>query len=150
MKLASALAERADLQKRIQELSVRLNNNAKVQEGEDPSEEPKELLAELNKDFERLEELIARINKTNNETISDGQSITDLIAKRDCLKQHIGILRDFLNRSSEKVSRYTKTEIRILSTVSVTDLQKEVDKLSKQLRETDEKIQELNWTTELK
>lgn len=150
MKLASALAERADLQKRIQELSVRLNNNAKVQEGEDPSEEPRELLAELNKDFERLEELIARINKTNNETISDGQSITDLIAKRDCLKQHIGILRDFLNRSSEKVSRYTKTEIRILSTVSVTDLQKEVDKLSKQLRETDEKIQELNWTTELK
>ncbi len=150
MKLASALAERADLQKRIQELSVRLNNNAKVQEGEKPSEEPRKLLAELDKDFGRLEELIARINKTNNETISDGQSITDLIAKRDCLKQRIGIMREFLNRSSEKVNRYTKTEIKIISTVSVINLQKEVDKLSKQLRETDEKIQELNWTTELK
>ena len=150
MMLASALAERADLQKRIQELSVRLNNNAKVQEGEKPSEEPRKLLAELDKDFERLEELIARINKTNNETVSDGQSITDLIAKRDCLKQRIGIMRDFLNKSSEKVNRYTKTEIKIISTVSVINLQKEVDKLSKQLRETDEKIQELNWTTELK
>lgn len=34
MKLATALSERADLQRRISELSVRLNNNAKVQEGE--------------------------------------------------------------------------------------------------------------------
>ena len=149
MKLASALTERADLQKRISELSMRLNNNAKVQEGEEPSEDPKELLNELNKDFVRLEELIARINKTNNATKSGDYSLTDLIAKRDCLKQRIGILRDFLNRSSEKVSRYTKTEIRILSTVSVSELQKEVDALSKELRETDETIQGLNWTTEL-
>jgi hypothetical protein len=149
MKLASALTERADLQKRIAELSTRLNNNAKVQEGENPSEDPKELLNELNKDFARLEELIARINKTNNETKSGDLTLTDLIAKRDCLKQRISIMRDFLNRSSEKVSRYTKTEIRILSTVSVADIQKEVDKLSKELRETDETIQGLNWTTEL-
>lgn len=149
MKLASALTERADLQKRISELSMRLNNNAKVQEGEEPSEDPKELLNELNKDFVRLEELIARINKTNNETKCGDYSLTDLIAKRDCLKHRIGILRDFLNRSSEKVSRYTKTEIRILSTVSVSELQKEVDALSKELRETDETIQGLNWTTEL-
>lgn len=149
MKLASALAERADLQKRIQELSIRLNHNAKVQEGEKPSEDPKELLDELDKDFVRLEELIARINKTNNETMSGNLSITDLIARRDCLKQRIGILRDFLDCSSEKVNRYTKTEIRILSTVSVSDLQKVVDRLSKELRETDETIQGLNWTTEL-
>ena len=149
MKLASALTERADLQKRIAELSTRLNNNAKVQEGENPSEDPKELLNELNKDFARLEELIARINKTNNETKSGDLTLTDLIAKRDCLKQRISIMRDFLNRSSEKVSRYTKTEIRILSTVSVADIQKEVDKLSKELRETDETIQGLNWTTDL-
>ena len=149
MKLASALVERADLQKRIQELSTRLNNNAKVQEGEKPSENPQELLEELKKDFVRLEELIARINKTNNETVSGSETLTDLIAKRDCLKQRIGIMRDFLNRSSEKTNRYTRTEIRILSTVSVSDLQKEVDALSKELRETDEKIQGLNWTTEL-
>ena len=149
MKLASALAERADLQKRISELSTRLNNNAKVQEGESPSENPKELLEELNRDFVRLEELISKINHTNNVTNSGEVTLTDLIAKRDCLKQRIGILRDFLNRSSEKVSRYSKTEIRILSTVSVSELQKEVDGLSKELRETDELIQGLNWTTEL-
>ena len=149
MKLATALSERADLQRRISELGGRLNNNAKVQDGEKPSEDPMELLTELNKDFSRLEELIARINHTNSETKSGDVTLTDLIAKRDCLKQKIGIMRSFLDKASEKVSRYSKTEIRILSTVSVSDLQKEVDKLSKELRETDETIQGLNWTTDL-
>ena len=149
MKLATALSERADLQRRITELGGRLNNNAKVQDGEKPSEDPNELLNELNKDFERLEELIARINYTNNETKSGNRTLTDLIAKRDCLRQKIGIMRSFLNTASEKVSRYSKTEIRILSTVPVSDLQKEVDRLSNELRETDETIQGLNWTTEL-
>jgi len=149
MKLATALSERADLQRKIAELGGRLNNNAKVQDGEKPSEDPNELLKELNKSFERLEELIARINHTNNETKSGELTLTDLIARRDCLKQRISIMRSFLNTASEKVSRYSKTEIRILSTVSVSELQKEVDRLSKELRETDETIQGLNWTTEL-
>ncbi|MBO4422687.1 MAG: DIP1984 family protein [Clostridia bacterium] len=149
MKLATALSERADLQRRISELAGRLNNNAKVQEGEQPSEDPKELLSELDGCINRLEELIARINRTNNETKSGGSTISDLIAKRDCLKERIRIMRDFLNASSEKVSRYSKAEIRILSTVSVAGLQKQVDGYSKQLRETDELIQSLNWTTEL-
>ena len=149
MKLATALSERADLQRRISELSVRLNNNAKVQDGEKPSEDPNELLKELDKDFERLESLIAHINHTNNETKSGDLTLTDLIARRDCLKQKISIMRSFLDTASEKVQRYSKTEIRILSTVPVSKLQKEVDKLAKELRETDETIQGLNWTTEL-
>lgn len=149
MKLATALSERADLQRRIAELGTRLNNNAKVQEGEKPAEDPKTLLEELNRDFVRLEELIARINHTNNVTEFEGKTLTDYIAKRDCLKQRISIMRSFLDRSSEKVARYSKTEIKIMSTIEVAEIQKEVDKLSKVLRETDEKIQELNWTTEL-
>lgn len=149
MKLATALSERADLERRIEELGERLNNNARVQEGDVPAEDPEVLLAELNKNFERLEELIARINHTNNETKYKEVSITDLIAKRDCLKKKINIMRSFLNTASEKVSRYSKTEIRIFSTVPVAKLQKEVDGLARELRETDEKIQELNWITDL-
>ncbi len=149
MKLASALSERADLQRRITELSGRLNNNALIQEGEKPAENPEALLKELDECMIRLEELIARINKTNNETKVGDVTITDLIAKRDCLKQRIQIMRGFLDVSSAKVSRYSKTEIKIHSAVPVSKLQKQVDAYSKQLRETDEQIQELNWTTEL-
>lgn len=149
MKLASALSERSDLQRRLSELSVRLNNNAKVQEGEKPAEDPAELLSEMDREYTRLEELMAKVNLTNSATVADGRTLTEMIARRDCLKQRISALRSFLDRSSQKVDRYAKTEIKILSTVEVSSLQKDVDKLSKELRELDEKIQELNWTTEL-
>ncbi|MBO4862425.1 MAG: DIP1984 family protein [Firmicutes bacterium] len=149
MKLATALSERADLQRRISELGVRLNNNAKIQEGEKPAEDPKALLTELDECLVRLEELIARINRTNNETKSGDLTISDLIARRDVLKERIRIMRNFLDASSEKISRYSKTEIKVLSTVKVSELQKQVDTYSRQLRETDELIQGLNWTTEL-
>ena len=128
---------------------MRLKNNARVQEDEEPSENPMELLAELDACLIRLEELIARINKTNNETKAGEKSITDLIARRDCLKERLGIMRSFLNESSEKITRYSKSEIIVHSSVSVPDLQKQADDYAKQLRKTDEQIQELNWTTEL-
>ena len=40
MKLANALSQRAELQTRIRQLETRLYNNAQVQEGERPAEDP--------------------------------------------------------------------------------------------------------------
>ena len=149
MKLATALSERAELQRKLSELGTRLGNNAKVQDGETPSEDPSALLAELDGALRRLEELMARINLTNSKTTSEGVTVTELIAKRDCLKKRLQYMRSFLDNASSRVDRYSKTEIRIVSTVDVAKLQKQVDGVSKELREVDEKIQELNWTTEL-
>lgn len=149
MKLATALSERADLQKKLSELGIRLNNNAKVQEGEEPSESPEELMAELDRIVDRMEELISKINLTNSSTVHNGKTITELLSHRDCLKNRIQIMRNFLDNASNKVNRMTHSEIKIRSTVSVSDIQKKVDALSKELRECDELIQELNWTTEL-
>lgn len=149
MKLASALSERTDIQNRISELSVRLNNNAKVQDGDKPAEDPIVLMGELDRLLKRLEELMARINLTNSRTVSDGRTITEILAHRDCLKKKIELTRSFLNTASNKVNRMTRTEIKIVGTVSVSEIQADLDELSKQLRITDEKIQELNWTTEL-
>lgn len=149
MKLATALSTRADLQGRLNELETRLVANAKVQEGEKPDENPMELIAEKDKIIVELENLISKINMTNSRTESDGMTITEMLAKRDCLKTDIKIMRNFLSSSSAKINRYSRTEIIIRSTVNVAELQKKVDALCKELRETDEKIQELNWTTEL-
>jgi len=44
MKLAEALNNRADLKKRLFQLKERLLRNSKVQEGEEPSENPEDLL----------------------------------------------------------------------------------------------------------
>ena len=149
MKLATALAERSDIQNRINTISVRLDNNAKVQEGDVPAEDPKALMEELDRLIVRLEDLVARINLTNSGTVYEGKTITELLAHRDCLKNKLRVLRDFLNTASDRVTRMTRTEIKIVSTVPVTEIQKTVDGLAKELRTVDEKIQELNWTTEL-
>ena len=149
MKLATALAERSDIQNRINTISVRLDNNAKVQEGDVPAEDPKALMEELDRLIVRLEDLVARINLTNSGTVYEGKTITALLAHRDCLKKKVRVLRDFLNTASDRVTRMTRTEIKIVSTVPVTEIQKTVDGLAKELRTVDEKIQELNWTTEL-
>ena len=149
MKLAAALLERADLQRRISDLGSRLNNNAKVQDGASPFEDPKALIEDLDRDFEAMETLIARINHTNNAAMVDGVSLTDLLAKRDCLKQRISIIRTFLDNASAPVSRYSLKEIMVYSTVDVKELQKAVDRIAKELREVDEKIQGANWTIDL-
>lgn len=149
MKIAEALIERADIQKRISQLSVRLQNNALVQDGEKPAEEPIELLAELDRLVRRLCELVAQINLTNAKTEVDGMSVTEMLSLRDALSKKADILRDFLNVASSKSMRNRGSEIVIKSTVSVSEIQKNVDSISKQLREIDTKIQGINWTTDL-
>ena len=149
MKLANALSERADVQKRLAQLAVRMNNNAKVQEGQKPAEDPAVLLKELDALCGRMDKLVAAINLTNSRTVSGGVTLTELLSRRDALKQRLSILRSFLDTASSKIDRYSRSEIVIESTVSVAKLQKQLDQLSKELRELDEKIQELNWTTDL-
>ena len=149
MKIAEALIERADIQKRIQQLSTRLSNNALVQEGEEPSEQPAQLLAELDGLMKRLCHLIASINLTNSVTVANGVTVTEMIAVRDCLSQKINIIRSFLFEASQSGMRARGSEIIVKSTVNVSALQKNLDELSKEFREIDTKIQSVNWTTEL-
>lgn len=149
MKLAEALQERADIQKRLSQLRGRLLNNAKVQEGEKPVENPAELLQEMDGMILRLEELILRINMTNSATMDNDETLTALLAKRECLQKKVGLMRDFLDRASELVERSAYTEIKVHSTVSVPEKRKELDALSKDLRSLDSRIQQLNWLTEL-
>lgn len=149
MKLAEALQERADINIRIQRLRSRLENNAFVQEGEQPSENPGDLLREVNESTARLEWLISRINLTNCSTLVDGQTITEMIAKKDTLTLKLSIYRDLVNTSSSTVHRARYSEIKILPTVSVRELQKETDDMAKELRLLDNRLQQTNWTTEL-
>ena len=93
MKLAEALNLRADLTKRIARLKERLVNNAQVQEGDIPAEDPETLLKELDDNILELANLIKVINKTNSSTYVEKQSIADMIAERDALGLKISVLR---------------------------------------------------------
>ena len=119
MKLAEALQLRGDLQKRMMQLSDRLMQNARVQEGEKPAEDPEALLAEYESCAGQLEELMARINRTNCETRTEKGTLTELLAKRDCLKLRVQTYHDFLMSASSLTQRGMRTELRVFSTVPV-------------------------------
>ena len=150
MKLAEALSIRKDLQKRIQQLGQRIQYNVKVQEDDEPLEQPKELMKELDSCFVQLEELMWRINTTNMQTKNaEGKTLTQLMAQKDVLTMRINTLRNVFDRASEGQDRYSRSEIKMVTVVDVKSLGKLVDKYSLQLRKLDIEIQTLNFTTEL-
>ncbi len=149
MKLAEALQERADLNRKISQLETRLLENSFTQDGVEPAQDPKKLLEELDRCISRMEQLIAAINKANTATIVDGSSLTELIARKDCLALEIGVLNSVIGSASGAITRYTRSEIKIVRMVDVSSLQKKADRLSKEVREVDNKLQQANWTTEI-
>ena len=149
MKLAEALQERAELLNNIERLQARIRNNALVQEGEEPAENPKGLIKELDDCIERLGYLASRINKTNNETKIGDMTITEVIAKKDALVIKARAYRDFVFEASSMTARARGTEIKIIPTIKVTELQKTVDKVSKEIRLLDNSLQATNWSTDL-
>ena len=138
MKLAEALSIRKDLQKRIEQLKSRLENTVKVQEGEQPAENPEDLLKELDGCLNQLETMLYRINATNMQTVADGKTLTMLQT-----------LRSVFERASASQERYSRSEIKMVTTVDVKKLRAQVDRLSSELRQKDVYIQSLNFTTDL-
>ena len=149
MKLAEALQERADLNRSVQQLESRLSANAITQEGETPAEDPQELLSQLDRSIDRLEELTAAINLRNSQVQHEGETLTQMIARRDALTMRLRILREFANQASQTGRRARASEIRIVSAVNVKSLQKDLDNMSRELRLLDNAIQSLNWSTDL-
>lgn len=149
MKLAEALAIRKDTQKRIEQLKSRILNNVRVQEGDDPSENPLDLIKELDSSLNQLQQLVYLINKTNMHTVCEGKTLTQLMAEKDVLAMRVNALRDIFNKASESQDRYSRSEIKMVTTIEIKPLGNQIDKLSKELRELDIKIQGLNFTTDL-
>ena len=151
MKLAEALANRADLQRRVEQMRGRLQRSALVQEGESPPENPQELLEEMERLVSELEEYVRRINRTNlSATLSGGETtLTDALARRDSLTLRYGNLKTLVSAASDRVPRYGRAEIRILSAVEVGPLRRRMDELARERRELDISIQQANWATDL-
>lgn len=149
MKLAEALQERADLNRKLEQLKARLNNNVLVQEGEQPAEEPEALKRELDEAAARLTVLTAQINRTNCETKIDGQTLTEMIAQKDGLLLKLHLYKDIVYTASQSAYRARNTEIKVKSAISVADWQAEIDKMARELRLLDNRLQQTNWNTEL-
>jgi len=149
MKIAEALAHRADLLKRLEQLKQRLVKNARIQEGDAPEEDPAELQSELEKAARELTLLIQRINRTNSGSRFGTGTIADALAERDVLKIRYAAYRELANAASTSQSRMTRSEVKFISTVSVAAIQRKADDLAREYRELDTRIQEADWLTTL-
>lgn len=149
MKLAEALILRADIQKRIAQLESRLTRSAKIQEGEEPPEDPQKLIEDLENLTGELLSLIQRINRTNSVTPMGDRMLSDALAERDVLKLKYKAYNALINEASQRFNRYSLSEVRMVSTVNIADLQLLIDHLARDHRELDAQIQALNWQTEL-
>ena len=150
MKLAEALILRADCQKRMAQLNSRLLANTKVQEGDAPAETPRELIAELGRVSAELLDLIKRINRTNSATVySEMRTISDALAERDVLALQRTVYVEMARTASITQDRYSRSEVKYVSTINVAEIQKRADEFAKNYRDLDTRIQELNWKTEL-
>ena len=149
MKQAEALILRADAQKQIEQLRQRLMRSARVQEGEQPPEDPQVLITELETTSNQLVRLIQRINRTNSVTRFQAGILSDALAERDSLRLKRNAYDSLINAAAIRQDRYMRSELRLVSTVNVAELQRQIDQLSRQYRELDAQIQALNWATDL-
>jgi Family of unknown function (DUF6847) len=149
MKIAEALALRADLQRRLEQLKQRLVKNARVQEGDQPAESPDELQTEFERCAGEVISLVRRINRTNASSRLGAGTLADALAERDVLKIRHTAYRELAAAASTTQTRTTRSEVKFVSTVSVAAVQRKVDDLAKELRELDTRIQEADWQINL-
>lgn len=149
MKLAEALIERADIKKKINQISHRLKSNAKVQEGTKPVESNEDLMQEYFRVSTLLKEITKKINKTNSITDFGDVKLIDAIVTRDHLALILKGLRELYDAGAIMPDRYNIREIKFECNLDMVELQGKIDSFSKQYKELDVKIQQANWHTML-
>jgi hypothetical protein len=152
MKLAEALALRADGTRRIEQLRTRITASARYQEGETPAEDASALLAESGEVLDELETLIRRINRTNSATrVGDG-TLTDALARRDVLRLRHALLTaaaDAAAGKDQRGYRQLRSELKMIPALPVAELRARADAVARDLREVDTAVQRTNWEADL-
>lgn len=156
MKLAEALAERADASRRVEQLRARIAGSARHQEGEAPAEDASQLLAEVSEVLDQLEALIRRINRTNATVLvgeEDG-TLTDALARRDVLRTRHSVLTAAADAAAGRerqrgMVRQLRSELPMISALPVGELRRQADEVACEIRELDMRVQRVNWEADL-
>jgi hypothetical protein len=162
MQLDEALNEIADCRKRLAQITSRLPNVARYQEGEEPAENAGDLLAEARGLIDRIEELNHHINLTNSRTYvaagegDTGRTITELLARRDALGARVRVLNETADAATGESSsrgfgygRRMRSELTERTDLDVPALRREASQMAQERRQLDLLIQRAGQTTEL-
>jgi hypothetical protein len=99
---------------------------------------------------DELQSLVQAINRTNAATtLDDGSTLSDSLARRDVLKVLQSGYRTLVESATHEQFRYSRSEVRHVSTADVAETQRRADDLARQHRMLDTRIHEMNWLTDL-
>ncbi|MCW0213984.1 MAG: DIP1984 family protein [Pseudonocardia sp.] len=137
----------------MEQLRVRITGNARYQEGTEPAEDAAALLTEADALLDELEGLIRRINRTNSATDlgADG-TMTDALARRDALRMRHSVLVSAADAAAGRDAngfRQLRSELRQFAALPVAELRARADRVARDVRELDTRIQQANWNVEL-
>lgn len=150
MKLAEALLLRGDQQKKIASLKQRINANVLVQEGDEPSEDPNELIKQVFTLTQETQKLVLAIHQTNAQAkANDGRLLLAVLSERDELVERHKILTSAIASTQKEPDRYSTREIKWGKVIPVSALQKQADDISAKLRDLNVLIQASNWQIDL-
>jgi uncharacterized protein DUF6847 len=152
MKVAEALALRADATRRVEQLRTRIVSNARYQEGEEPAEDARALLTEATSVLDELESLMRRINRTNAAAHLDPDTtVTDALARRDTLRLRHAVITTAADAAVGRAqgTRQLRSELKMLAALPVADLRSQADTLARDIRDLDVRIQRSNWEVDL-
>lgn len=144
MKLSEALVEKSYLSTKLNDLKDRLLVNGKVQEGDTSPENVTDLFAELNHIINQLEDISKKIVKTNNKS-----NLSVKLIEKEMMEKKINILKFTIDNCQVKSDRYSRTEIKMVTTFDLKKTREIMEDLIKKKRALDMSIQETNWKTEL-
>ena len=151
MKLAEALIERAGLQKQNRAIVRHIEENVRLVEDEELAVSIDNLMRQYEENMDRLSELIKRINKTNSLTEMNGGTITDVIARRDCLNSQISAYGDIYDNaiSHDRHHHNNEPRVKYIRHINCKELKDRIDHLSQEFRQLDTALQGKNWTVDL-
>ncbi len=82
--------------------------------------------------------LVQGINRTNSNTnVKNEMKLSDMLAERDTIDTKRKVITSFIEAGTVRVDRYSKSEIKYITTMDIKGLQKESDRLAKKYRELD-------------
>ena len=146
MKLAEALLLRSDQQKKLVSLKQRINANVLIQDGDEPSEDPNELLKQVFALTKESQKLVFTIHQTNAlAKLNDGRSLLALLTQRDELVERHKVLTSAISNTNREPDRYSSREIKWRKVIPVSSLQKQADDIAMKLRKINIVIQANNW-----
>lgn len=151
MKLAELLIEKKDLQEKLRQLGIQMQNNVKIQEGDESAEEPAHVLVAYQRTNSKLETVTTKINMMNNQTIIADLaiSLTEAIEKREAIGREYRFIDQTIEHAQTRTHHYFHSEIKSIVTIDLKAYHALRDELAKKMSKLDIAIQETNWQTEI-